>query len=160
MKENMQEILDDGNMTEKQLKKLKMRKKLKYGSMATAVTAVVIVVIILVNVLVSMLTNVRLDLTSNNVYDVSDETIDYVKNLDKDVEIAISVEQDTIKSLLGTSEMMISETLSKYEDYSDHISVTYFDTTKDPDVLQSIRQCMTATLVQVQLLYRAVTVLK
>lgn len=135
MKENMQEILDDGNMTEKQLKKLKMRKKLKYGSMATAVTAVVIVVIILVNVLVSMLTNVRLDLTSNNVYDVSDETIDYVKNLDKDVEIAISVEQDTIKSLLGTSEMMISETLSKYEDYSDHISVTYFDTTKDPDVL-------------------------
>lgn len=135
MKEKMQEILDDGNMSEKQLKKLKMRKKLKYGSIATAVTAVVIVVIILVNVLVSMLADVRLDLTSNNVYDVSDETIDYVKNLDKDVDIAISVEKDTLKSLLGTSEMMISETLSKYEDYSDHISVTYFDTTKDPDVL-------------------------
>lgn len=134
MKEKMQEILDDSNMTEKQLKKLKMRKKLKYGSIATAVTAVVIVVVILINVLVSMLTNMRLDLTSNNVYDVSDETIDYVRNLDKDVDIAISVEKDTIKSLLGTSEMMISETLSKYEDYSDHISVTYFDITKDPDV--------------------------
>jgi len=108
MKEKMQEILDDGNMSEKQLKKLKMRKKLKYGSIATAVTAVVIVVVILVNVLVSMLADVRLDLTSNNVYDVSDETIDYVKNLDKDVDIAISVEKDTLKSLLGTSEMMIS----------------------------------------------------
>ncbi len=135
MNENMQEILENGDMSDKQRKRLKMRKKLKYGSMATAITAVVIVVIILVNVLVSMLTDVRLDLTTDNVYDVSEETIDYVKNLDKDVEIAISVEKDTIKSLFGTTEMMVSETLSKYENYSDHISVTYFDTTKDPDIL-------------------------
>lgn len=135
MKENMQEILESGNMTDKQRKKLKMRKKLKYGSMATAITAVVIVVVVLINVLVSMLADIRLDLTTDNVYDVSEETIDYIKNLDKDVDIAISVQKDTIKSLLGTTEMMVSETLSKYENYSDHITVTYFDTTKDPDIL-------------------------
>lgn len=135
MSEKNQEILENGSMTDKQRKRLKNRKKLKYGSVATAITAVVIVVIVLVNVLVSMLADVRLDLTKDNVYEVSDETIDYVKNLDKDVEIAISVEKDTIKSLFGTTEMMISETLSKYENYSDHISVTYFDTTKDPDIL-------------------------
>ena len=140
MKENIQEILENDNMTDKQRKKLKMRKKLKYGTMATAVTAVVIVVVILVNVLVGMLTNFRLDLTSDNIYEVSQETIDYVKNLDKDVDIAISVEKDTIKTLLGTSEMMVSETLSKYEDYSDHISVTYFDTTKDPDILNKYQE--------------------
>ncbi len=135
MKEKVQDTLEIGEMSEKQRKRLKMRKKLKYGSIATAVTAVVIVAVILVNVLVSMVTDVRLDLTPENIYEVSDETIDYIKNLDKDVEIAISVEQDTIKSLLGTTEMMVSETLSKYESYSSHISVTYFDTTKDPDIL-------------------------
>lgn len=135
MKENTQEMLQNDQLDEKQRKKLKMRKKLKYGSMATAVTAVVIVVVVLINVLVSMLADVRLDLTSDNVYEVSEETVDYVKNLDQDVEIAISVEQETLKDLFGTTEMMVSETLSKYEDYSDHVSVTYFDTTKDPDIL-------------------------
>lgn len=135
MSENKQEILENGSMTDKQRKKLKNLKKLKYGSVATAVTAVVIVVVVLVNVLVSMLADVRLDLTKDNIYDVSEETIDYVKNLDSDVEIAISVEKDTIKSLFGSTEMMITETLSKYESFSDHISVTYFDTTKDPDIL-------------------------
>ena len=135
MMENTQELLQGDSMDEKQRKKLKRRKKLKYGSMATAVTAVVIVVVVLINVLVSMLADIRLDLTTDRVYEVSDETIDYVKNLEQDVEIAVSVEQDTMQQLFGTTEMVISETLSKYEGYSDHVSVTYFDTTKDPDIL-------------------------
>lgn len=135
MKENTQEMLHSDQLDDKQRKKLKFRKKLKYGTMATAVTAVVIVVVVLINVLVSMLADVRIDLTEDHVYDVSEETVDYVKNLDQDVEIAISVEQDTLQDLFGTTEMIISETLSKYEDYSDHVSVTFFDTTKDPDVL-------------------------
>ncbi len=136
MNENTQEMIQqDGQMSDKQRKKLKFRKKLKYGTMATAVTAIVIVVVVLVNILVSMLADVRLDLTSDRVYEVSEETEDYVKNLSQDVEIAISIEQETLKDLFGTTEMMISETLSKYEDYSDHVSVTFFDTTKDPDIL-------------------------
>ena len=132
---NKNDFMTEELMNEKQGKKLKNRKKLKYGSIATGITAVVIVVVVLINILVGMLADVRLDLTKDKVYAVSEETIDYVKNLDQDVEIAISVEQDTIKDLLGTTEMMVTETLNKYEDYSDHISVTYFDTTKDPDIL-------------------------
>ena len=139
-KEKNEALMNEQQSNEKQNKKLKMRKKLKYGSIATAVTAIVIVVVVLINILVSMLADVRLDLTSDKVYAVSEETIDYVKNLDQDVEIAISVEQETIKDLLGTTEMMVTETLAKYEDYSDHISVTYFDTTKDPDILAGYQE--------------------
>lgn len=137
---NKNDFMTEELMNEKQSKKLKNRKKLKYGSIATGITAVVIVVVVLINILVGMLADVRLDLTKDKVYAVSEETIDYVKNLDQDVEIAISVEQDTIKDLLGTTEMMVSETLAKYEDYSDHISVTYFDTTKDPDILAKYQE--------------------
>ena len=114
-KEKNEALMNEQQSNEKQNKKLKMRKKLKYGSIATAVTAIVIVVVVLINILVSMLADVRLDLTSDKVYAVSEETIDYVKNLDQDVEIAISVEQETIKDLLGTTEMMVTETLAKYE---------------------------------------------
>lgn len=35
---------------------------------------------------------------------------------------------------------MIAETLSKYQGYSDRINVTYFDTTKDPDVLSKYQE--------------------
>ncbi len=124
----------------KQNKKLKARKKLKYGSMATGITVVVIAVVVLINILVSMLADVRLDLTADKVYAVSEETIDYVKNLDEEVDIAISVEPDDIKAILGTTEMMITETLAKYEGYSDKISVSYFDTTKDPDILSKYQE--------------------
>ncbi len=139
-KKNINEELQAVQSNNKQNKKLKARKKLKYGSIATGITVVVIAVVVLINILVGMLADVRLDLTADNVYEVSEETVDYVKSLEQDVDIAISVEQDTIKDLLGTTEMMVSETLSKYENYSDHISVTYFDTTKDPDILSKYQE--------------------
>ena len=82
-KEKNEALMNEQQSNEKQNKKLKMRKKLKYGSIATAVTAIVIVVVVLINILVSMLADVRLDLTSDKVYAVSEETIDYVKNLDQ-----------------------------------------------------------------------------
>jgi hypothetical protein len=140
MEHTQQELTAGEQLDDKQRKKLKRHKKLKYGSMATAVTAIVIVVVILINVLVSMLTSFRFDLTSDQLYEVSEDTIDYVKNLDQDVEIAISLDEDTLESLFGTTAMMITETLSKYEGYSDHLSVTYFDTTKDPDILSKYQQ--------------------
>lgn len=120
---------------EQENRKQRRRKKLKYGTMATAITAVVIVVVILLNVLVSMLGRVRLDLTTNHVYDISEETEAYVENLSQDVDIAISLDPKIMEKLLGTTKMMVTETLDKYQELSDHIHVQYFDTTNDPDVL-------------------------
>lgn len=79
---------------EKQQKKLKNRKKLKYGGLATAITVIFVAVVVLVNVVVTQLDkrfpNAKLDLTTANLYGISDETLDYIRNLDKDVDVAIS----------------------------------------------------------------------
>ena len=122
---------------EKRQKKMQVRKKLKYGGIATAVTVIFVAVVVLLNVVVAQVCkrnpDAVLDLTTANLYEISDDTVDYIKNLDQDVEIAISSEESTCQS--DKYYKMISETISKYQGYSDHISVTYFDTTKDPDIL-------------------------
>lgn len=122
---------------EKRQKKMQVRKKLKYGGIATAVTVIFVTVVVLLNVVVAQVCkrnpDAVLDLTTANLYEISDDTVDYIKNLDQDVEIAISSEESTFQS--DKYYKMISETISKYQGYSDHISVTYFDTTKDPDIL-------------------------
>lgn len=118
---------------EKQQKKLKNRKKLKYGGLATAITVIFVAVVVLVNVVVTQLDkrfpNAKLDLTTANLYEISDETLDYIRNLDKDVDVAISSDEATFTS--DKYNKMIAETLSKYQGYSDRINVTYFDTTKE-----------------------------
>ena len=127
---------------EKQQKKLKNRKKLKYGGLATAITVIFVAVVVLVNVVVTQLDkrfpNAKLDLTTANLYEISDETLDYIRNLDKDVDVAISSDEATFTS--DKYNKMIAETLSKYQGYSDRINVTYFDTTKDPDVLSKYQE--------------------
>ena len=127
---------------EKRQKKMQVRKKLKYGGIATAVTVIFVAVVVLLNVVVAQVCkrnpDAVLDLTTANLYEISDDTVDYIKNLDQDVEIAISSEESTFQS--DKYYKMISETISKYQGYSDHISVTYFDTTKDPDVLSKYQE--------------------
>lgn len=133
---------------EKRQKKLKNRKKLKYGGLATAVTVIFVAVVVLVNVVVSQIgkrfPDVVLDLTTANVYEISDETMDYIRDLDQDVEIAVSAEESTFQT--DKYNKMIAETLAKYQGYSDHISVTYFDTTKDPDVLSKYQEMYGGTI--------------
>lgn len=131
------EVADSAALDEKRQNKLKRRKKLKYGGVATAVTVIFVAVVVLVNVIATQLgkryPNVKLDLTTSNVYEISDETLDYIKNLQQDVTIAISAEESNFQT--DKYNKMVSETIAKYQGYSDHISVQYFDTTKDPDIL-------------------------
>ena len=75
----------------KLLKQKQRKKKMKYGSVAVAITLIVTAIVILLNVVVGLLVerypNAKLDLTTSNLYEVSDETIDYIKNLEDPVEI-------------------------------------------------------------------------
>ena len=139
-----------GDLTpeEKRQNKLKRRKKLKYGGIATAITAIFVAIVVLLNVVVSLVSeknpNLVLDLTSSNVYEISDETLDYIKNLDTDVEIAVSTEESEFQT--DTYNKMISETIDRYAGYSSHISVTYFDTTSDPDILAKYQDLYTGDI--------------
>mgnify|MGYP001037077114 CR=1 FL=1 len=56
------------------------KKKLKYGSVATIITVIFIAVIVFINLIAGILTErkgLKLDLTPEKYYDISQQTIDY-----------------------------------------------------------------------------------
>ena len=101
--------------TAKEPKKKKSfnKKKLKYGSVATVITVVFIAVIVFINLIAGILTErkgLKLDLTPEKYYDISQQTIDYVSSIDKDVEIAVFDNESNYHS--NTYYKMVLETLN------------------------------------------------
>ncbi len=112
------------------------KKKFKYGTVATAITVFIIVIIIFLNLIAGIFTEkkgLKLDLTAQNFFDISQDTIDYIKNIDSDVEIAVMQKKSELESY--DSYKMIVENLNKYEQNSDHITVNYYDVAENPDIV-------------------------
>jgi ABC-2 type transport system permease protein len=103
-------------------------KKFKYGSYATLMTIFVIAALIIVN-LVADLIPVRMDLTWNKMYSLSDQTHDVLDNLQDDIMIHFIGEQ-------GSADQIISEIVQRYTSYSNRISTDYIDPVRDPITAQ------------------------
>lgn len=113
------------------------KKKLKYGTVATVITVVFIAVVVVLNLIAGVLTernDLKLDLTKEKYYEVSQDTIDYVKGLKTDVEIAVMAKESDFATS-GTYMKMVLETLEKYQQYSDHVKINFYDVASNPDVV-------------------------
>ncbi len=117
------------------------KKKFKYGAVATAITVFFIAIVVFINLIAGILTEkkgLKLDLTAQNIYEVSQETIDYIKGIDKDVEIAVMMnETDMQGSSMGK---IVVESLAKYQQNSEYIEVNYYDIDKNPDVVNKFAE--------------------
>lgn len=113
------------------------KKKLKYGTVATVITVVFIAVVVVINLIAGVLTDrkdLKLDLTKEKYYEVSQDTIDYIQDLKTDVEIAVMAKESDFATS-GTYMKMVLETLEKYEQHSDHIKINFYDVASNPDVV-------------------------
>ncbi|HCS75386.1 MAG TPA: ABC transporter, partial [Clostridiales bacterium] len=99
-------------------------KKFRYGSYATLVTLIVLAALIVVNLAADLLP-VRIDLTTNKMYSLSEQTENVLDNLDKDVTIYFIGEP-------GTGNVVIEENVQRYARLSDHIRIDYIDPVRDP----------------------------
>ncbi len=80
-----------------------------------------------------------MDLTSSKLYEISQDSIDYVKNLSKDVKILVLAEE----SYFTTNNYMkiVPETLDKYRQNSNgHISVEYYNMVNHPEITSEYKQ--------------------
>lgn len=159
--EDIEKITDAA--PEKDGKKKKVKgKKLKYGSMSVAMIVVVIAIVVLANLMCGLLMQrypVKLDLTADKRYDLTDETIGVLKDIDKDVEITVTTPRDTFASLgnqykslfyqyygtiVDVPYEIIPEILDKYSVYAEAgkggIDVKFVDINKDPDVIARYSQ--------------------
>ena len=108
----------------------KTRRKLKYGTGAIIVIVVVAVLAILLNVLLEQLP-MSVDITSESLYSITDETKTVLDELEKDVTVYALFDK-TKASTQGYSEII--NYLDIYDSYS-HVDVEYIDLDKNPGFL-------------------------
>lgn len=112
-------------------------KKLKYGTLATVFTMIVVAIVVAINIIAQDVTerfDLTMDLTDNDIYTVSQDTIDYLKDLDQKVEITVLADESAFENN-AIYFKQASEVIKKYALYSDNISVSFIDMNKNPNIV-------------------------
>lgn len=102
----------------------------RQGSYTLAMTAVVIGIVIFINLIAGKLPNSlkQIDISTNNIYEITDTSRDLLQDLDKDVTFTILAEKSS------TDERILTF-IEKYTAFSSHISVEWIDPVLHPSAL-------------------------
>ena len=96
--------------------------------------ALALVIVILVNIAAGTLAErypLTIDLTSDGLFGLSDETISYIKDLDDQVTIQVLATEDVFENN-STYNAQASEIMRQFEKNSDVIDLVYVDYVSDP----------------------------
>lgn len=110
-------------------------KKLKFGVFSAGLSAIAVALAVFVNLFASELpsTYMEIDVTSSKLYSLTEDTREFLKNLEKDVTIYVIAAE-------GDTDTAVEETLKRYGDASSHIEVEYKDPTVNPNFYQQYTQ--------------------
>lgn len=102
-------------------------KALKTGAYSVGMIVAAVAVTVVLNMIVGQLPGswTSLDLTGSKLYSLTDQTKEYLKNIQEDITIYVLVNEDNEDTVLG-------QTLDRYEDLSEHIHVQYVDPIQNP----------------------------
>ena len=131
----------------------------KHSALTTGVVAVFIVAVIIVNIIATLLLErfpISVDLTSQKIYQVSDQTISYIKTVKEPITITVLCEEGGLETAVGqmvaymqsTAEMArgyVTQTenmLKKYSQYNDKIKVKYINLAKNPDFAKNYTESL------------------
>lgn len=107
----------------------------KRGGLAIALTAVVLVFAVLLNVLISKLSDkfpvLNYDFTATGAYELSQDSIDLLTHIDKDIQITVLSKEETF---IAQDEYFrqANEIMKQYTQYCNKISVKYMDIVSNP----------------------------
>lgn len=111
------------------------KKKLKYGSAATAITVIVVALVVVLNIIIKLVgerTDLTIDLTSSSTFEISQESIDYINSLSEPVEIVTMSAESVYRDSGSVYFKQAYEVLKKYELNSDNVTVNFVDMTANP----------------------------
>lgn len=111
------------------------KRSFKYGSNSIILIVAVVVIAILVNLFVGMV-DVKVDLTPNKLFSLTDVTKSLLKDLKQDVTITGLFDDGKIGT--GTDYKQVTDLLSLYQKSSSHIKVKYVDPDKNPGIIKEL----------------------
>ncbi|MBQ7918493.1 MAG: Gldg family protein [Lachnospiraceae bacterium] len=102
-------------------------KHFSVGAYSTVTIGIFVAAVVVVNMIVGQLpaTITSIDVTSNQLYSITDQTKQFLDTLDEDISLYVLVNEEE-------QDMTLGQTLERYDDYSDHITVTYVDPVLNP----------------------------
>ncbi len=106
--------------------------------MTVAITALFIAAVILVNIIASLLIdefNWEIDLTSNQVYEISDNTTDFLHSYSQNATIYVLDDEQTFKTASSMS-LQAYNVIENMVDASSCLSVSFVDLDQNPDFYQ------------------------
>ncbi|WP_455717275.1 GldG family protein [Anaerosporobacter sp.] len=112
--------MSEKNTMKERFKQSFTNRKFKQGAYSSLITTIVVVVILIANMIVSEL-DLKVDVSSEKLYTLTDATKDFVKDVDHDITIYYIAES-------GNEVTMIKRIVDKYNNLSDNVKVV----TKDP----------------------------
>ncbi len=137
-------------------------RKLKFGSMSIVVVILVIAVVVVFNLMAGLLMKrypIKVDLTPDSRHEISEDSIEVMKNLKKDVEVTVTFPRTYFETISNEYKNMyydnygvvvecpydiIPEILDKYSVYAESgegsVTVKYVDISKNPDVVTKFNE--------------------
>lgn len=117
-------------------------RRFKHGSLATIMTVGLVALVVLVNVIASMVADrlpVNIDLTNTKMYELSQDSVDYLEQMKEPVTIEVFASEDDFNSMgkmYGFEEFtkQAEKLFKKYSLYGD-ITIEYLDPYTNPDIL-------------------------
>ena len=103
-------------------------RKFKSGAYVSVISAVVIVLILLINLIISEF-DLKIDLSNNKLYTLTDETKEYIKSMEDDITIYYLVEA-------GNEAPIFQKIAEKFDSLSDKITLVQKDPVQYPTFAQ------------------------
>lgn len=102
-------------------------KTLSFGAYSTGSIALAVAVVVVINIVLGEMPSswTSVDMTSQKLYSLTDQTKEFVESINEDVTIYVVVAEDSQDTTLG-------QTLQRYDDLSEHIKVEYVDPNVNP----------------------------
>lgn len=102
-------------------------KAFSIGAYSTGMIIVAVALTVIFNLAIGLLPNSikSVDITSDRIYSLTDQTKEFVKQLEEDIDIYVYVNENQQDYRFGL-------TISQYDELSDHINVTYVDPALNP----------------------------
>lgn len=107
----------------------------KRGTTAILLTVIFIAVIVGLNIVANLLTDrfpvLSSDLTSNNAYELTDTSVEYMSNLEKKVNVYALADEKTLESQ-GEYYVQVNKLLHQFDQHSKNLSLKYVDLATNP----------------------------
>ena len=110
------------------------KRSLKYGSVSIVLIFLVVIVVILLNIFFDALGEryeLWFDLTKNQIFKLSDASVQFLENLEEDVILYILSKEENLTTW-GRYFVQVHEVLRQYDARSPHLVVEYIDLPSNP----------------------------